>query len=193
MRLSVLIATTGRIGLERAIQSVVSQRHADDELLLVGWGARVQGLAERYGARFISHRPANDWGHTERNYASPMATGDYICHLDDDDCHAPGARALIEQHATAHPGRPLIFRMQFPWHGVNGRIGQLWSTRQVAYGNVGTPMIVLPNIAAKFGQWAPVFGGDFHFMSTMRWRSDEIVWSEDVIALIRPEVVPAYV
>lgn len=184
MRLTTVVATTGRPGLERALMTVQQQRRPDDELLVIGATSAIQARAEDLGARFVRCPAGGDWGHSERNFAAGMATGDYVMHLDDDDCAAPGSRTAIEKVVqTAPPGCVLMFKMQFA-HG-----GTLWATPQLKYGNVGTPMMVLPNEPAKFGTWAKRYGGDFVFMSTWKWGPAEIIWCEDVIAWIRPEPV----
>lgn len=180
MRLSVILPTIGRPGLEPAIQSITSQWLPGDEVLVVGATNDIQALAERYRCRFVPCKPGKDWGHSERNYASPLAQGDYVAHLDDDDCWAPGARAAIERAATEHPGKPFMFKMEY----ASG--GRLWSAPLMRMGNVGTPMIVLPNEPAKFGKWGKRYGGDFDFMETLGWKPEEIIWREEVIALIRP-------
>lgn len=184
MRLSVILPTIGRPGLEPALQSITSQWLPGDEVLVVGATPAIQAMAEKYQCRFVQCPPGKDWGHSERNMASPLAHGEYVAHLDDDDVWAPGARAAIEAGIMASPpGHPLMFKMEF----ANG--GRLWDKPLLRYGNVGTPMIVLPNEPAKFGRWANRYGGDFVFMSTLGWTPDELIWREDVIALIRPAAV----
>src|SRR5678816_93214 len=76
MRLSVILPTIGRAGLEPALQSITSQWLPGDEVLVVGAMPSIQAMAEKYHCRFIQCPPGKDWGHSERNMASPMAHGD---------------------------------------------------------------------------------------------------------------------
>ena len=52
-------------------------------------------------------------------------------------------------------------------------------------GNVGTPMIVVPNLPARLGKWGDHYAGDFDFVkSTIALapgRENDIVWREEFI------------
>jgi hypothetical protein len=145
-----------------------------DEIIVVGRTEWTGDLRPRY----IDHAPGGDWGHTERNYAMPLATGRYIAHIDDDDVYAPGTRLLMEDVIASAPGRPVLFRMRFP----NGLT--LWQDQTLRCGNVGTPMILTPNDHAKLGHWASYVGGDFAFLESSGWKPEEYVWRPEVIALL---------
>ncbi len=173
MTISFLVATTGRPTLKRALDSI--ELWPGDELIVVG----NMGGFEDPRVRFLPHRPGKDWGHTERNYAMPFAKGEYLAHLDDDDAYVPGARALMERTAD-QPRRPVVFRLR-------DRTGhELWKDRQIRMGNVGTPMVIMPNVKAKLGRWAPRYGGDYDFLKSSRWRHEEYLWRPEVIVEIRP-------
>lgn len=169
-----LIATTGRDSIKRTLASI---EHTDgDEVLVVGGGPWVAEYDSR--VRFLPCAPGGDWGHTERNYGQAFAKGQYISHIDDDDVYAPGHRALMADAIAQTPNRPVLFRMQYP-NGVT-----LWSQPVVVLGNVGTPMMLLPNQPEKFGTWGPFNGGDCHFLQTMGWQREDIVWRTDVTVLL---------
>ncbi len=136
-------------------------------------------IAGRPEVRVINCPPGNDWGSTERNYAMPLAKGKYLSFMDDDDCYAPGTRALLE---SAMNGAPSIFRMQYS--GPGGLI--LWNDPEIRCGNVGTPMVFAPNVPERLGLWGPNVGGDCDFMFRMKWEPQEITFREEVIAWIRP-------
>jgi glycosyltransferase involved in cell wall biosynthesis len=128
--------------------------------------------------RFIPCAPGGDWGHTERNFATPLARGQYIAHIDDDDVYAPGAKELMVDAISKADGRPIIFRMQFP-NGIT-----LWQDPNIRCGNVGTPMMLMPNRPTMFGKWEPYVGGDCAFLQSCKWKAEDYIWRPEVIALL---------
>jgi hypothetical protein len=128
--------------------------------------------------RRIHCEPGRDWGHTERNVATQFARGEYLAHIDDDDWYAKGTRALMADAIEKTPGKPVLFRMQYP-NGIT-----LWQEPELRCGNVGTPMILIPNIPERLGQFRPFVGGDCAYLEEMDWDRSEIVWRPEVIALL---------
>jgi hypothetical protein len=174
MTVSYIVATTGRPTLQRALDSI--ELWTGDELIVVG----EMGHARDARVRWLPSPARGDWGHSERNYAMPFAKGDYLAHLDDDDIYLPGARAMMDKAIHATPGRPVVFKIQ--WSDGH----TLWKDRQIKFGNVGTPMVVMPNVRHKLGKWAPFYGGDHAFLKTCRWKSADYAWRTEVLAHIRP-------
>lgn len=153
-----MIPTVGRDTLGRAVRSA----HGADQLLIV------PDLAP--GETRRSNR-LRDQGIRE-------AAGDWIMFLDDDDRYVPGLFGWIRDLLT--PGWH-VFRMRYP----DGRT--LWKDRKVHMGNVGTPMIVVPNRPDLPG-WAAVdvYEADFHFAAACQRLLGEPVWHPEVICDIRP-------
>lgn len=185
--LSVVVGTLGRASLDATLESIRSQRLDGDETVVVSANPMVAVKASEYGCRFVRiPNPGNDWGDTERQVGMDAATADYVCFLDDDDIHLPGARQEIEDAIAANPSKPLMFRMRF---GEDG--GVLFLEPEVKLGNCGTPMFVLPNDKAKLGTWgkrkANERGGDYDFLCSMQWPHAEIVWVRKVIVQVTPE------
>jgi hypothetical protein len=173
-----IVPTVGRRSLSRTLDSIECWK--GDEILLVGdptLGLQsLPMIRRRHEIRFIHCPRGNDWGHTERNYAAPFARCRYIAHIDDDDWYAPGTRALMADAIFRTPGRPIIFRMRFP-NGIT-----LWSEQEVRCGNVGTPMILIPNMPTRLGQFRPFVGGDFAYLDEAKWPKDQFVWRPEIIA-----------
>lgn len=168
-----IIATIGRPSLQAAIESI--ETWPDDEILVVG---NVPTMTDGC-IRYVSCPPGHDWGSTERNWATPLARGRYLAHLDDDDAYVPGHRALMADAITHAPDRPTLFRMRLP----NGVL--LWDQPILVCGQVGTPMMLIPNKPSHLGRWGEGQDcGDFAFLATMKWAHHEIVWRTDVIAQI---------
>lgn len=167
MNLSVVIASSGRETLGRAIESARSQMQVGDEIL-------------------VSVNADCPWGHKARNYLMKAARGDYLLFMDDDDAYVPGAfdvvRAAVEQDDHATGERMHIFRMQY------GNGTRLWVDPQVRLGNVSTQMVVVPWIAPRLAgcRWnEEKYEGDYYFISACAERL-EVAWHEEVIALVRP-------
>lgn len=181
MSVTYLVATIGRPTLEATLRSIVSQRMPGDEVLVIGATDEIRNRAHAQACKFVHCAPGNDWGSTERNMAMAHAGGDYLAFLDDDDVAAPGARAAMAAAMTATPGRPLVFRMLLPNQEL-----LLWAVPQLAMGNVGTPMLVIPNDPKKLGTWGGGHGGDFEFLVSCQWRASDIAWIPNVIAHVWP-------
>jgi len=167
-----IVPTIGRLSLLDTLRSI--ETWPGDEILVVGAGVDV--VVPR--VRHIPCAPGGDWGHTERNYATPFARGKYIAHIDDDDVYAPGTRALMEDAVTSTPFRPVLFRMRFP-NGIT-----LWNDKRVYCGNVGTPMMLIPNLPTRLGVWGSFVGGDCAFLESSKWSHEDFVWRSEVIALL---------
>ena len=170
--ISFIVPTVGRKSLGATLRSI--ELLPGDEILVVGNDVRTNDPRVRH----ILCPAGKDWGATERNYATPLARCQYLAHIDDDDCYAHGTRALMQDAIETTPGKPVLFRMKYP-NGIT-----LWDKPELRCGNVGTPMMLIPNRPTMLGKWGSFVGGDCNFLETMRWRADEIVWRPEVIALL---------
>jgi hypothetical protein len=170
--ISFIVPTLGRPSLMATLRSI--ETLPGDEILVVGQGLHVSDKR----IRRIECSPGGDWGHKERNFATPYARCRYIAHIDDDDVYAPGTRKLMADAIAKTPGRPVLFRMRYP-NGIT-----LWSEEAVRCGNVGTPMMLIPNRPTMLGTWGSFVGGDCHFLETSKWRVEDYVWRPEVIALL---------
>lgn len=170
--ISFLIPTIGRASLQQTLDSI--ECLPGDEVLVVGnVEDRVEGPV-----RYVSMPLGGDWGHSERNRGMPLCRGRYIAHIDDDDCYAPGTRELMGDAISRTPRRPVLFRMRYP-NGIT-----LWQEPVIRCGNVGTPMMLIPNTPEKHGVWGSFVGGDCDFLETSGWRISDYVWRPEVIALL---------
>ncbi len=180
IRLSMILATSGRDSLMFAARSTRVQMKAGDELLIVGGGALGEMVAGWNQARWIDIPAGGNWGHAERNHAIPLANGTHLLFIDDDDALVPGALDCIRDAVAEAPGRPHIFAMIDP-HGRT-----LPMVPQVRQGNIGTPQIVAPNVAGKLGVWGNRYEGDFDFIAgTVGHYADGPVWHDTVIYACR--------
>jgi glycosyltransferase involved in cell wall biosynthesis len=175
---SVIVATTGRPTLERALRSLELSK--GDEVLVVGEDKpEIRGIAEKLSYRFIECPAGNDFGASERRVGIPEAKGTHLVFLDDDDIFLPGAFAAMRKACT---DRPVMFQMI--WN--DGRT--LWETKEIKCGNFGTPCFVTPNIPEKLGEWGLRYEGDYDFVvSTLAlYPPDSLIWEPTVIYQCRP-------
>lgn len=175
VRLSLILATSGRVDLALAVHAAKRQMVEGDELLIVGGGSWAEAVAFWAGARHVPHAPGGDWGNTERNTAMPLATGTHLLFIDDDDALTPGALAAIRAAVAEAPARCHVFRMITP----EGLVLPLRPV--VAQGNLGTPMFVAPNVPEKLGRWSARYEGDFDYIvSTLAYYPDGPVWHHPI-------------
>jgi len=185
--LSVIIPTCGRTTLERTLRSILMAGiRSEDEVLVVGDGPQpvAQAIVRRWKYRlpisYLETPQTRCAGHVQRNEAVQIAKGSHLISIDDDDTYRPHALRTVRKAAAEAPDRFLIFRMQshtprHPW-------GTLWNYKGASLGNVGTPMMVAPNVPAKLGKWGNRYAGDFDFLeSTLAYYPEGPVWIEDVI------------
>lgn len=178
---SFIIATIGRPSLQRTLESI--ETRAGDEILVVADAALVNLRSQPFivnnpQVRVIDCPAGNDFGHAERNFSMPLAKGDFLSFMDDDDYYSTGHRTAMEEAMLAHPNSPTIFSMRL--HHMGGLV--LWQDQEVRCGQVGTPMFFLPNDPSKLGFWPPHYGGDCTFMQSCKWPVESINWSKVVIA-----------
>ena len=176
VRLSIILPTTGRDSLPFAARSARVQMKDGDELLIVGGGSLGEMASLWNDARWLDVQAGGNWGHAERNYATPRATGTHLLFIDDDDALVPGALDVIRDAVAEAPERPHIFGMVDPC----GRV--LPIGHEVREGNLGTPQMVAPNVRGKLGVWGTRYAGDFDWIaSTLAHYSDGPVWHDAVI------------
>ena len=170
--ISFIVPTVGRPSLAKTLESI--ECWPGDEIIVVGNRIRTSDPRVRY----VDCLPGGDWGHTERNVATPHAKGRYIAHIDDDDVYTSGARYLMADAIKKTPDLPVLFRMRFP-NGIT-----LWRDAKIYCGNVGTPMFFIPNVPEKLGTWQSFVGGDCAFLEGSGWHPDEYVWRPEIVALL---------
>jgi hypothetical protein len=120
------------------------------------------------------------WGNASRDDAISRAAGSHLWFMDDDDEAAPGALEVIRAAVEREPGRVHLFRMD-----DGGTL--FWADPEARMGNVGTPMIVVPNDPDRLGSWGSVYEGDWAFLSTtLALHEQPAVFHDEVVAYVRP-------
>lgn len=147
---SVLIPTFNRAAfLKQAIRSVLSQRLADFELIVVDDGS-TDRTAEMMSAfnddRIIFVRQAQQGRSRARNRGLELARGAYVCFLDDDDAFTPMALAAQVEYLNQHGETELVAGGAILIDEANRCLGY-WATWQM-----------LPQIdLAQFLKGSPLF------------------------------------
>jgi hypothetical protein len=177
MRLSVLVASSGRPTLARTLQSIGSQLSPGDELIV----------------------DCNDdapYGNEARNRMMLRARGSHLMFLDDDDLYLPGAFDAVRAGVAQDPSRMHMFKMRYPPRhyifpslddGDGSGPYEIWVKPEIAPGNVSTQIVVVPRVYEKLGTWSARYEGDLDFITSTSKLMGEPIWHTDVIALIRPE------
>lgn len=125
-------------------------------------------------------RQGGNWGHTNRNHVLERHVHTtHVWSLDDDDIATDTALKSLRERM----GDPwTVFRMSFKeGHFANGLT--IWREKKLQHGDIGTPMIFAPLGEARFGEH---YSGDFTYAEALMVEHGEPVWSEEVVALIRP-------
>jgi len=160
------VPTRGRETLTRTLASLTAQIGDGDEILVVR-----------------DHDAP--WGNKVRDKTIPRCAGSHIWFMDDDDVAAEGALEAIRSQVGEQPDLIHVFRMRY----ADGYV--LWGEPNLHLGNVGTPMMVVPNVPGKIGRWdLKADGGcnDFYFLEqTVGLQGGPVVWHEQIVAEIRPD------
>jgi glycosyltransferase involved in cell wall biosynthesis len=175
------------------LQSILDQPLIQgDEVLVVGDGPQPQAreLVRQAGEpfRYLEHGPDHCWGDGQRNFAMPLARGQYLVFCDDDNALLPGAFNAIRQAAAEFPGRPLIFRIRF----LSGHIAP--SAPRLKCSDYDTACGAWPNVPGRLGKWGRRYEGDYLFArSTLDLypnRDQDAVFRRELIAAHRPHLLP---
>jgi glycosyltransferase involved in cell wall biosynthesis len=162
---SVIVPTLGRPSLNETLASVVGQLEPGDEVLV---------------------RCSNDqdFGNAARQSLIERARGTHLVFIDDDDQFARGALETMRRFAREHPGRIGIFRMRYD----NGLV--IWTEPVVRLGNLGSPMLCIPNTPGGLGRWeSPEIPrhGDLAFLRSAAALQGDPIFRTEIVAFIRAD------
>lgn len=197
MGLIVVMPTLGRPSLTVAVNSVVDQLEDDDRLVVVCDTVNGRPVCAR--EQVADFQPANitylecgvpgsRYGNAQRDCGLRWAAGrsTHLAFLDDDDAYLPGALDVIRERVS-DDGHAHVFRARWGpghhWQGI------LWAERDFRVGNVGTPMLVLPNRTYRRAWMDSNSLGtvsDFGWMAAAVEECEGVCWWEELVAVVRP-------
>lgn len=181
--IGVITPTIGRQSLRAMLDRLLPQLDVQDRVMIVGDGPQpvAQAIVDSLNSgliRYSEHGPIRNYGNPQRNIAIAESATDYVMFVDDDDLPMPAAIKDIKAGILAHPGLPLMFRMQGP-------LDVLWRMKKVEVCNVSGQMFVVPNVKERVGLWSGRYEADLDFMkSTLALypgKEQSVVWKDEVI------------
>jgi len=122
-RLAVIILTKNE---ERNIEAAIASAAFADEILVIDSGStdRTQELAEKHGARFITHPMDEDGFAGQRNFALTQTEADWVLYLDADERIGNELAVEIRNHIAERPAyaaeirRVNVVMGKTMYHGV---------------------------------------------------------------------------
>lgn len=181
--IGIITPTIGRQSLRTMLDRLLPQLDAQDKVLIIGDGPQpaAKAIVDSLNSsltRYWEHGPIRNYGNPQRNLAIAESTNDYVMFVDDDDLPMPHAIKAVKEAIAAHPGLPLMFKMQGPYH-------VLWRVKLVQVCNVSGQIFVAPNLKERLGRWSGRYEADFDFIkSTLALypnKEQAVVWKEDII------------
>lgn len=162
--ISFIIATIGRDSIKKTLSSI--ETWPGDEVLVIQFEPEFR----------------KGWGGQERTVGIAKASDDYLAFIDDDDYYLSGHRQIMHQAILENKkNHPILFRMKYPL----GRV--IWDDPKLRCGNVGTPMIFIPNQKEMIPPWGDRYHADFDFVNCFGWQARKIIWRPEIIVQLGHE------
>lgn len=108
---SVILPVYNRsVSLSRAIDSVLSQVPAPDELIVVDDGSEedLSPILSKYAGRIVTHRQANGGAASARNAGARLAKGRWLAFVDSDDEWLPGHMETLYRDLLSAPSDVVV-------------------------------------------------------------------------------------
>lgn len=189
IKFSFIIPTISRTTLRRTLMSIEhGGADSEDQIVVIGDGYNPE--AKRMTEQccpfmripyVYDQLPRKQGSGSARMLGLQHATGSHLLFIDDDDQYQPNKLKYAAEIVQLHPTSPHVFRMRncnhdrAHWH-------QLWDKPELTIGNIGTPMVVLPNIKEKIAIWDDRhFCSDFFFFQKTFRMFPEVIWNPTAI------------
>lgn len=180
LRLSITVATCGRVSLLGTLESLVNQDwQSEDEVIVVANGDCDSALAvvKRLTALplfYVSIPQYKGFGGPQRDRAIREASGDVIVFLDDDDAMRPGGLKAIR--TTADPRAINMYR-------AHTDLGILPAGPRLVQSGVTTQNVVVPNAPDRLPRWPARRDGDYWFLRSAVDRGWVFKWHSEIVSI----------
>jgi len=185
MSLAIVIPTCGRWTLARTLLSVQNAGvDQSDEVIVVGDGP--QPIAEKicrdYHARgvpviYMDGPTTHCYGNAQRNFGIDAATHEHLMFMDDDDEYVEECLPDVRRVIAENPGQAILAKMRHRSGVV------IWRDREIRVGNVGSQMLIVPNLKSHLVRWPDLYEGDYHFIAGVARKGLPVVWWDRLIAI----------
>jgi len=183
----VLLATIGKDGIFRILQSFKTQLSENDYLTVVFDGPDWPNIQEviDYTKDFKCHvsviveeENLGHWGHGIRNKHKDLK-GDYVFHVDDDDDITPDCMDSLRAHCH-DLNKVFLFKMQLDSKKI------IWTEKKIEHSKVGTPMGILPIEINKKSDFGYFYGGDYEFYKNLETQGVPFEYIDKLIYIVKP-------
>ena len=175
--LTVIVPCSNRVSLR---ETLISTKLAEQVLCVADGPCNVsREIAKQFlNVKYYEIEETGDFGASQRNFGMRLAKTPFISFLDDDDVYVKDG---IDKILTLSKMNALnLFKVRF-------KLRTIWDTYQVAYGNLTTGGIVVPNIPEKLGVWTGRYGCDFDFAHmTYKLLQEKVNYVDFILTLARP-------
>jgi hypothetical protein len=184
---NVLLATIARSSLQRMLDSLKPQLHAEDCLTLVFDGRTKPGWVnlEGFACKIVIHEEPvalGYWGHGIRNkYTTLLEKRDFVMHGDDDDIYTSGTFDYLRENCCNNDCL-YIGKMRL----LGGSIVPIIDNNPIRICNIGTPNGIIPYELNKLGTWQTFHGGDGRFYEQIARIAHSITYLDFIIYVVRP-------
>jgi glycosyltransferase involved in cell wall biosynthesis len=188
--LSIIIPTCGRETLNRTLRSVQNAGiDPNDEVIVVGDGP--QPVADRicrvYRERvglpvvYMDGPTTHGFGGAQRNLGMIAATREHLMFMDDDDEYVEGVFPHVRKVIQENLGKPIIAKMR------HRTVGVIWINKIIQVGNIGTQMLIVPNVKERLAQWPDNYIAEVAFIEGVVEKCTKngipIFWWDHLIAI----------
>ena len=179
----------GRQKLKRAVESILSQKLSDWELIIVCDG-QIDCTSNDKRIKIYGTEPTGRYGHFQRTVGIKKAKYEYVLFLDDDDFLTENALTNIKVSLEKNNRPDILIAKTF---GQYGHMPHEPFDRPKP-GSIGTGNFVVKSWLAKKIQWPHSSLGtlmdnrycDFKFINACWYETDKTFYDPDLIMIITP-------
>jgi hypothetical protein len=184
----VLIATIGKESIFNMLDTLKKQLTINDYLTIVFDGPdlpnidKVKTITSDFLCKtnvIVEEKNLGFWGHAIRNKHNKLA-GDFVFHIDDDDNISPDCMKSLHS-ICKNKNTIYIFKMDV------GEDKVIWKTKEIIFGEIGTPMGIIPTKINSTSEFTYRYGGDYDFYKKLENDGNNIEYVDKVIYIVKPK------